>query len=103
SCSRCLLQPDRIFRTNSWASISRPSPIFNRERRGPPGSRLPWLGAEVAELADAPDSKSGPRKRVRVRFPPSALTDSRVRGLRRFLRWRRALDFVPRLRTGTAE
>ena len=30
--------------------------------------------AEVAELADAQDSKSCPRKRVRVQFPPSALT-----------------------------
>ncbi len=30
-------------------------------------------GAEVAELADAPDSKSGGRKAVWVRFPPSAL------------------------------
>ena len=29
--------------------------------------------AEVAELADAPDSKSGSRKGVRVRVPPSAL------------------------------
>src|SRR6478735_7157699 len=29
-------------------------------------------GAEVAELADAPDSKSGGRKVVWVRFPPSA-------------------------------
>ena len=29
--------------------------------------------AEVAELVDAPDSKSGARKGVGVRFPPSAL------------------------------
>jgi hypothetical protein len=29
--------------------------------------------AEVAELADAPDSKSGSLRGVRVRFPPSAL------------------------------
>lgn len=28
--------------------------------------------AEVAELADASDSKSDPSSRVRVRFPPSA-------------------------------
>ena len=28
--------------------------------------------AEVAELVDAPDSKSGARKGVGVRFPPSA-------------------------------
>jgi hypothetical protein len=32
--------------------------------------------AEVAELADAPDSKSGSRKGVRVRVPPSAFTVS---------------------------
>src|SRR5438445_5242630 len=32
--------------------------------------------AEVAELADAPDSKSGARKGVWVRFPPSALARS---------------------------
>ena len=30
------------------------------------------IGAEVAELADAPDSKSGARKAMRVRLPPSA-------------------------------
>ena len=29
-------------------------------------------GAEVAELADAPDSKSGALAGVRVRLPPSA-------------------------------
>ena len=29
-------------------------------------------GAEVAELADAPDSKSGGLRAVWVRFPPSA-------------------------------
>lgn len=29
--------------------------------------------AEVAELADAPDSKSGARKGMRVRLPPSAV------------------------------
>src|SRR5215212_3449557 len=33
---------------------------------------VPWRRAEVAELADAPDSKSGARKGVWVRFPPSA-------------------------------
>jgi hypothetical protein len=31
--------------------------------------------AEVAELADAQDSKSCPRKGVRVRFPPSAFAE----------------------------
>src|SRR5712664_1953104 len=35
--------------------------------------------AEVAELADAPDSKSGARKGVWVRFPPSALFARRTR------------------------
>lgn len=30
-----------------------------------------WTPAEVAELADALDSKSNSRKRVRVRVPPS--------------------------------
>jgi hypothetical protein len=38
--------------------------------------------AEVAELADAPDSKSGDRKVVRVRFPPSA-SQSQSRYVRR--------------------
>ena len=43
--------------------------------------------AEVAELVDAPDSKSGARKGVGVRFPPSAFRTCttvirRVRGIR---------------------
>jgi hypothetical protein len=35
---------------------------------------VPWrrTHAEVAELADAPDSKSGGLRAVWVRFPPSA-------------------------------
>src|ERR1041384_1080871 len=33
---------------------------------------VPCKRAEVAELVDAPDSKSGARKGVWVRFPPSA-------------------------------
>jgi hypothetical protein len=33
--------------------------------------------AEVAELADAPDSKSGALRGVWVRFPPSASIDAR--------------------------
>src|SRR3954467_9995292 len=38
---------------------------------------LPWRPqAEVAELADAPDSKSGSLRGVWVRFPPSALQGS---------------------------
>src|SRR4051794_16138818 len=36
--------------------------------------------AEVAELADAPDSKSGSPRGVWVRFPPSALAGVRSRG-----------------------
>ena len=36
--------------------------------------------AEVAELADAPDSKSGSPRGVRVRFPPSALIYDRAGG-----------------------
>src|SRR6266498_117189 len=36
--------------------------------------------AEVAELADAPDSKSGSLRGVWVRFPPSALSSVRSRG-----------------------
>ena len=35
--------------------------------------------AEVAELADAQDSKSCPRKGVRVRFPPSAFLPPHLR------------------------
>ena len=38
--------------------------------------------AEVAELADAPDSKSGPRKGVWVRVPPSAICNLRKVGRR---------------------
>ena|GEM_PF-4983376 len=37
------------------------------------------MRAEVAELADAPVSKSGPRKGVWVRVPPSALGKQRTR------------------------
>ena len=38
--------------------------------------------AEVAELADAQDSKSCPGNRVRVRFPPSAVTRRKYRAMR---------------------
>src|SRR6266542_1401534 len=58
--------------------------------------------AEVAELADAPDSKSGARKGVWVRFPPSALIGQRDRGLDRLLDRRRAPDFVTAVRTGSS-
>src|SRR5579871_6750169 len=42
---------------------------------GAPGLSMPEksAGAEVAESADAPDSKSGPRKGVWVQVPPSVL------------------------------
>src|SRR5512132_1109769 len=42
-------------------------------RRGRPIPRTMDGRAEVAELADAPDSKSGSLRGVWVRFPPSAL------------------------------
>src|SRR4051812_47151770 len=51
-------------------------PLFTRAReavREVP--RLPSRQAEVAELADAPDSKSGGLRAVWVRPPPSALAD----------------------------
>ena len=37
--------------------------------------------AEVAELADAPVSKSGPRKGVWVRLPPSAVRKHKKRDI----------------------
>ena len=37
------------------------------------------LIAGVAELADAPDSKSGSRKRVWVRFPPPASANTKAK------------------------
>ena len=46
--------------------------------------------AEVAELADAPDSKSGVRKDVRVRVPPSA----NASGYRLFVPVAQAADLV---------
>src|SRR6266496_1733349 len=60
------------------------APDANRRGSPPPaGGGLPCPGqAEVAELADAPDSKSGARKGVRVRFPPSALRrNARLRAI----------------------
>jgi hypothetical protein len=42
------------------------------------GAAIITSAAEVAELADALDSKSCARKGVRVRLPPSALIDDRV-------------------------
>ena len=54
--------------------------------------------AEVAELADAQDSKSCPRKGVRVRFPPSAMRTC-TRGVRHLgdaSLISQMADFVPR-------
>src|SRR5438132_11389121 len=55
-----------------------------RRERGfaePPGL-VPCARAEVAELADAPDSKSGSLRGVWVRFPPSALDQGSSRAAR---------------------
>src|SRR5438105_6567595 len=41
---------------------------------------LRWPRAEVAEPVDAPDSKSGGRKAVWVRLPPSASSTGEPRG-----------------------
>ena len=60
------------------AAGRKPGPESHGRRR-PHTERSPMTprthvdGAEVAELADASDSKSGGRKAVWVRFPPSAL------------------------------
>src|SRR5439155_7979101 len=59
------------------ASISRASPVFKRYRTPLESGRLRWASAEVAELVDAPDSKSGSLRGVWVRFPPSALDGKR--------------------------
>ena len=50
--------------------------------------RLPCVGAEVAELADAEDSKSSARKGVGVRLPSSAVGHfaSKGKALRDFFR-----------------
>ena len=64
--------------------------------------------AEVAELADAPDSKSGSLRGVWVRFPPSALLLAKGRGgntiqaitVRRILYWLAAMIVL--LVVGTA-
>jgi hypothetical protein len=54
---------------------SRLPPFFKMVLPLSAGSKLRYHAcsiAGVAELADAPDSKSGSRKRVWVRFPPPA-------------------------------
>ena len=64
---------------NWWRVLPAREPIFNRpeplsKSRPSRGSRRTIaVRAEVAELADAPDSKSGSLRGVWVRFPPSAL------------------------------
>src|SRR5262249_46646181 len=45
----------------------------SRDARGGPRSFCWFFRAGVAELADAPDSKSGTRKGLRVRVPPPAV------------------------------
>ena len=65
--------------TASWAATPRSkaaSSFFGctgEQRRGRAANALIYLQAGVAELADAPDSKSGARKSVWVRVPPPAV------------------------------
>jgi hypothetical protein len=79
--------PGRLYAdcTPKWRNYAAESPVglrlglsagvrsSNSSSRSLPSGLYADLYAEVAELADAPDSKSGARKGVWVRFPPSAL------------------------------
>jgi hypothetical protein len=78
--------PGRLYAdcTPKWRNYAAESPVglrlglsagvrsSNSSSRSLPSGLYADLYAEVAELADAPDSKSGARKGVWVRFPPSA-------------------------------
>ncbi len=60
-----------VERTCDYLSNSYPRHPFRGKRKVRVG--FDSSNAEVVELVDAPDSKSGVRKDVWVRFPPSAL------------------------------
>ena len=79
----CLLRPDSISAERWYEERVFRAPVPFSSAAELAGTGLRWPGAEVAELVDAPDSKSGSPRGVWVRFPPSASSFWRFRSSRR--------------------